>query len=126
MKAHGKMYDFDGFTSCIKKAKSEPLEMGINGEDLAFCGLKSNMSHHFIKKLEQRLNVDKKFFLCSASDLRETVRNYNIKFNMTSTATLLNWTSSAQLLSLMRSLVNQPTEACNVPKSMTSSRICNR
>ena len=45
-----------------KKAKSEPLEMGINGEDLAFCGLKSNMSHHFIKKLEQRLNVDKNFF----------------------------------------------------------------
>ena len=61
MKAHGKMYDFDGFTSCIKKAKSEPLEMGINGEDLAFCGLKSNMSHHFIKKLEQRLNLDKMF-----------------------------------------------------------------
>ena len=63
MKAHGKMYDFDGFTSCIKKAKSEPLEMGIKyGEDLAFCGLKSNMSHHFINKLEQRLNVDKNFF----------------------------------------------------------------
>ena len=59
MKAHGKMYDFDGFTSCIKKAKSEPLEMGINGQDLAFCGLKSNMSHHFIKKLEQRLKLDK-------------------------------------------------------------------
>ena len=46
MKAHGKMYDFDGFTSCIKKAKSKPLEMGINGEDLAFYGLKSNTSHH--------------------------------------------------------------------------------
>ena len=45
-----------------KNAKSEPLEMGINGEDLAFCGLKSKMSHHFIKKLEQRLNVDKNFF----------------------------------------------------------------
>ena len=59
IKAHGKIYDFDGFTSCTKKAKSEPLEMGINGEDLAFCGLKPNMSHHFIKKLEQRLNLDK-------------------------------------------------------------------
>ena len=59
MKEHGKKYDFDGFASCIKKAKSEPLEMGINSEDLAFCGLKSNMSHHFIKKLEQRLNLDK-------------------------------------------------------------------
>ena len=59
MKAHGKMYDFDGFNSCIKKAKSKPLEMGINGEDLAFCSLKSNRSHHFVKKLEQRLDLDK-------------------------------------------------------------------
>ena len=47
MKAHGKLYDFDGFISCIKKAKSAPLEMGINSEDLAFRGLKSDTSHHF-------------------------------------------------------------------------------
>ena len=59
MKAHDKVYDFDGFISCIKKAKSEPLQMGINGKDLAFRGLESNTSHHFIKKLEQRLNLDK-------------------------------------------------------------------
>ena len=33
--------------------------MGIKGEDLAFRGLESDTSHHFIKKLEQRLNLDK-------------------------------------------------------------------
>ena len=59
MKAQGKVYDFDGSISCIKKAKSEPLDMGINGEDIAFRGLKSDMSHHSTKKLEQRLNLDK-------------------------------------------------------------------
>ena len=47
MKARGKVYDFDGFISCIKKAKSAPLEMGIKSEDLAFCCLKSDTSHHF-------------------------------------------------------------------------------
>ena len=56
MKANGKMYDFHSFNSCTKETKSEPLEIGINGKDLTFCGLKSNMSHHFIKKLQQRLN----------------------------------------------------------------------
>ena len=59
MEAHGKVYNFDGFISCIEKAKSEPLEMSINDEYLAFRGLKSGMSHHFIQKLEQRLNLDK-------------------------------------------------------------------
>ena len=53
------MYDCDDLISCINKAKSEPLEMGIYGEDLAIRGLKSDMSHHFIKKFEQRLHLDK-------------------------------------------------------------------
>ena len=42
--------------SSIKMVKSEPLEMGNGVEDLAFCGLKSDVSQHFLKKLEHRLN----------------------------------------------------------------------
>ena len=53
MKANGKMYDFDGIISCIKKAKPEPLEIGINGEYLAFRGLKPDMSDHFVKNLTE-------------------------------------------------------------------------
>ena len=55
MKAHGKVYDFDGFISCIKKTKYAPLERGIN----VFRGMKSDMSHRFTQKLEQRLNLHK-------------------------------------------------------------------
>ena len=59
MKAHVKVYGVYGFIYCTKKAKSGPLEMGINCKDMALRGLKFDMSHPFSMKLEKRLNLVK-------------------------------------------------------------------